>query len=62
MSIEEYDKFVLPLYSINSIYYEIGKLFYVDRHSEQWIANRLSYSIPSIQKKKHELKNKVKGQ
>lgn len=62
MSIEEYDKFVLPLYSINSIYYEIGKLFYVDRYSEQWIANRLSYSIPSIQKKKHELKNKVKGQ
>ena len=62
MSIEEYDKFVLPLYSINSTYYEIGKLFYVDRHSEQWIANRLSYSIPSIQKKKHELKNKVKGQ
>lgn len=62
MSIEEYDKFVLPLYSINSIYYEIGKLFYVDRHSEQWIANRLSYSIPSIQKKKYELKNKVKGQ
>lgn len=62
MSIEEYDKVVLPSYSINSIYYEIGKLFYVDRHSEQWIANRLSYSIPSIQKKKYELKNKVKGQ
>lgn len=62
MSIEEYDKFVLPLYSINSIYYEIGKLFYVDRYSEQWIANKLSYSIPSIQKKKYELKNKVKGQ
>lgn len=62
MSIEEYDKFVLPLYSINSTYYEIGKLFYVDRYSEQWIANKLSYSIPSIQKKKYELKNKVKGQ
>ena len=62
MSIEEYDKFVLPFYSINSTYYEIGKLFYVDRYSEQWIANKLSYSIPSIQKKKYELKNKVKGQ
>ncbi len=62
MSIEEYDKVVLPSYSINSIYYEIGKLFYVDRYSEQWIANKLSYSIPSIQKKKYELKNKVKGQ
>lgn len=62
MSIEEYDKFVLPLYSINSTYYEIGKLFYVDRYSEQWIANKLSYSIPSVQKKKYELKNKVKGQ
>lgn len=62
MSIEEYDKFVLPLYSINSIYYEIGKLFYVERYSEQWIANKLSYSIPSVQKKKYELKNKVKGQ
>ena len=62
MSIEEYDKFVLPLYSINSIYYEIGKLFYVERYSEQWIANKLSYSIPGIQKKKYELKNKVKGQ
>lgn len=62
MSIEEYDKFVLPLYSINSTYYEIGKLFYVERYSEQWIANKLSYSIPSIQKKKYELKNKVKGQ
>lgn len=62
MSIEEYDKFVLPLYSINSTYYEIGKFFYVERYSEQWIANKLSYSIPSIQKKKYELKNKVKGQ
>lgn len=62
MSIEEYDKVVLPSYSINSIYYEIGKLFYVERYSEQWIANKLSYSIPSIQKKKYELKNKVKGQ
>lgn len=62
MSIEEYDKVVLPSYSINSTYYEIGKLFYVDRYSEQWIANKLSYSIPSIQKKKYELKNKVKGQ
>ena len=62
MSIEEYDKFVLPLYSINSTYYEIGKLFYVERYSEQWIANKLSYSIPSVQKKKYELKNKVKGQ
>ena len=62
MSIEEYDKVVLHSYSINSIYYEIGKLFYVERYSEQWIANKLSYSIPSIQKKKYELKNKVKGQ
>ena len=29
------------------------KYYYVDNESEQWIANRLNYSVPSIQKKKY---------
>lgn len=60
MSIQEYDNCVSMFYSKDSIYYEIGKLFYVDRRSEQWIANKLCYSVPSIQKKKYELKDKLK--
>lgn len=60
MSIQEYDNCVSMFYSKDSVYYEIGKLFYVDRQSEQWIANKLSYSVPSIQKKKYELKDKLK--
>lgn len=61
MSMGEYDNCVLPLYDKGSIYYNIGKLFYVDRYSEQYIANKLSYSIPSIQKKKYELRDNIKG-
>lgn len=60
MSIQEYDNSVGVIYPKQSVYYEIGKLFYVDRQSEQWIANKLSYSVPSIQKKKYELKDKLK--
>lgn len=62
MSLNEYNNNVLSLYDEESIYYQIGKMFYVDRYSEQFIANKLSYSVPSIQKKKYELKNKVKEQ
>lgn len=62
MSLTEYDDCVLSIYDKGSMYYDIGKLFYVDRYSEQWIANKLSYSVPSIQKKKYELRDKVKGQ
>lgn len=60
MSLNEYNNTVRSIYDKDSIYYEIGKLFYVDRYSEQMIANKLSYSVPSIQKKKYELKNKIK--
>ena len=60
MSLNEYDNTVRSIYDKDNIYYEIGKLFYVDRYSEQMIANKLSYSVPSIQKKKYELKNKIK--
>ena len=62
MSLNEYNSNVLDLYDEESIYYQIGKLFYVDRYSEQWIATKLAYSVPSIQKKKYELKKQVQGQ
>ena len=62
MSLNEYNSNVLNLYDEESVYYQIGKLFYVDRYSEQWIATRLAYSVPSIQKKKYELKKQVQGQ
>lgn len=62
MSLNEYNSNVLNLYNEESIYYQIGKLFYVDRYSEQWIATRLNYSVPSIQKKKYELKKQVQEQ
>lgn len=62
MSLNEYENCVLPIYDKGSVYYEIGRLFYVERYSEPWIANKLSYSVPSIQKKKYELRDRVKGQ
>lgn len=62
MSLNEYENCVLSIYDKGSVYYEIGRLFYVERYSEQWIANKLSYSVPSIQKKKYELRDRVKGQ
>lgn len=61
MSLNEYENCVIPIYDKGSVYYEIGRLFYVERYSEQWIANKLSYSVPSIQKKKYELRDIVKG-
>lgn len=60
MSIETYDHIVLNITDKNSIDYNIGKLFYVDGYSEQWISTKLNYSIPSIQKKKYKLRDKVK--
>ena len=62
MSLNEYNSNVLDLYDEESIYYQIGKLFYVDRYSEQWIATKLAYSVPSIQKKKYELKKQIQEQ
>lgn len=62
MSLNEYNSNVLDLYDEESVYYQIGKLFYVDRYSEQWIATKLAYSVPSIQKKKYELKKQIQGQ
>ena len=62
MSLNEYNNNVLDLYDEESLYYQIGKLFYVDRYSEQWIATKLAYSVPSIQKKKYELKRQVREQ
>lgn len=62
MSLNEYNSNVLDLYDEESVYYQVGKLFYVDRYSEQWIATKLAYSVPSIQKKKYELKKQVQGQ
>lgn len=62
MSLNEYDNNLRGIYDEDSVYYQIGKMFYVDRYSEQKIANILSYSVPSIQKKKYKLKNKIKEQ
>ena len=62
MSLNEYNDNVLHFYDEKDIYYQIGKMFYVDRYSEQWIANTLSYSVPSIQKKKYKLKKIIEEQ
>lgn len=62
MTLELYDNTVKGIVDKGSVDYEIGKLFYVERRSEQWIANKLSYSVPSIQKKKYKLRDTVKEQ
>lgn len=60
MTIETYDDYVLNIVDKNSSDYLIGKYYYVDKESEQWIANKLNYSVPSIQKKKYILRDTVR--
>ena len=60
MSIETYDNCVLNIVDKNSNDYLIGKYYYVDKETEQWIANKLNYSVPSIQKKKYILRDTVR--
>lgn len=60
MTKELYDEYVSNLVDKDSYEYLIGKYYYVDGESEQWIANRLNYSVPSIQKKKYILRDTVK--
>ena len=60
MTKELYDEYVLEFIDKNSDEYLIGKYYYVDKESEQWIANKLNYSVPSIQKKKYILRDTVK--
>lgn len=59
MSKDLYDEYVSNIVDKNSNEYLIGKYYYVDKESEQWIANRLNYSVPSIQKKKYILRDTV---
>ncbi len=60
MTKELYDQYVSEIVDTNSHEYLIGKYFYVDNKSEQWIANKLHYSVPSIQKKKYILRDTVR--
>lgn len=60
MTKELYDEYVSNFVDKDSYEYLIGKYYYVDGESEQWIANRLNYSVPSIQKKKYILRDTVK--
>lgn len=60
MTKELYDEYVLKFIDKNSDEYLIGKYYYVDKESEQWIANKLNYSVPSIQKKKYMVRDTVK--
>lgn len=60
MTKELYDEYVSNLVDKDSYEYLIGKYYYVDGESEQWIANKLNYSVPSIQKKKYILRDTVK--
>lgn len=55
-----YDEYVTDIIDKDSVEYLIGKYYYVDNESEQWITNKLNYSVPSIQKKKYILRDTVK--
>lgn len=55
-----YDEYVTDIIDKDSVEYLIGKYYYVDNESEQWITNKLNYSVSSIQKKKYILRDTVR--
>lgn len=62
MSLEEYDKMIENIFSKNSSDYDICKLFYVDRQSEVYIANKYKYTIRGFEDRKRKLKNQIERQ
>lgn len=60
MSLELLDETILHIVDKDSDEYKICKMFYVDKQSDQYIATKLNYSKSSIEKKKHNIVEKLK--
>lgn len=60
MSLELLDETILHIIDKDSDEYKICKMFYVDKQSDQYIATKLNYSKSSIEKKKHNIVEKLK--
>lgn len=60
MSLELLDDTILGIVDKGSDDYKICKMFYVDKQSDQYIATKLNYSKSSIEKKKHNIIEKLK--
>ena len=60
MSLELLDDTILGIVNKGSDDYKICKMFYVDKQSDQYIATKLNYSKSSIEKKKHNIIEKLK--
>lgn len=60
MSLELLDDTILDIVDKGSDDYKICKMFYVDKQSDQYIATKLNYSKSSIEKKKHNIIEKLK--
>lgn len=60
MSLEKFDKIILKVIDKNDLYYDVCKMYYIDRLSEQYIAIKLNYSKESIAKFKKKVKLKLK--
>lgn len=60
MSLELFDETISYVADKNSDEYKICKMFYVDKQADQCIATKLNYSKSSIEKKKHNVVEKLK--
>lgn len=60
MSLELLDDTILGIIDKGSDDYKICKMFYVDKQPDQYIATKLNYSKSSIEKKKHNIIEKLK--
>lgn len=60
MSLELFDETIVGIADKDSDEYEICKMFYVEKQSDQYIATKLNYSKSSIEKKKHNVVTKLK--
>ena len=60
MSLELLDDTIIGIVDKGSDDYKICKMFYVDKQSDQYIATKLNYSKSSIEKKKHNIIEKLK--
>lgn len=60
MSLELLDDTIIDIVDKGSDDYKICKMFYVDKQSDQYIATKLNYSKSSIEKKKHNIIEKLK--
>lgn len=55
MPLTKFDTIMYEVTNLNSIDYEICKMFYVDNYSEIKIASKLNYSISTIQKRRYKM-------